>query len=103
LPTEEFKSDSGKFPNAYKTLLEAGDDELENYYYYLGQVCAELATVEQTLSNQQSNSMGNGHMGVCLKDGNTTNKTWWENPTTYMAKFWKDGRKVMTNFTIRRK
>jgi hypothetical protein len=53
LSTGEFKSESGKFLDVCKIFLEAGDDELENY---CGEVCAELATVVQTLSDQQSNS-----------------------------------------------
>merc|ERR1712008_614149 len=54
LSTGEFKSESGKFLDVCKILLEAGDDELENY---CGELCAELATVVQTLSDQQSNSV----------------------------------------------
>jgi len=49
----EFKSERGTFTDVCKIFLEAGDDELENY---CGEVCDELATVVQTLSDQQSNS-----------------------------------------------
>jgi len=53
LSTGAFKSDKLKFTTVCKTLLEAGDDELENY---CGEVCFELAEAVQGVSNQYSNS-----------------------------------------------